>query len=137
LRFRTLGPGTCMTKSSSASTAAPRLTKALKAAVAAAQDRQAQDLVLLDLRKVGGFTDYFLICTGQNSKQISAIADAVEAAVKEKAGERPALVEGRQRAEWILLDYFTFVVHVFNRDARAFYDLERLWGNAKRHELGS
>jgi ribosome-associated protein len=120
---------------STRSTASPRLTKTLKAAVAAAQDRQAHDLVLLDLRKVGGFTDYFLICTGQNSKQIGAIADAIEAAVKEHAGERPALIEGRQRAEWVLLDYFTFVVHVFSKDARAFYDLERLWGNAKRHEL--
>ena len=119
------------------STATPRLTKALKLAVAAAQDRQAQDLVVLDLRKVGGFTDYFLICTGQNSKQIGTIADAIEAAVKEQAGERPALIEGRNQAEWVLLDYFTFVVHVFSRDARAFYDLERLWGNAKRHELGS
>jgi ribosome-associated protein len=121
--------------SSAASTTSPRLPKALKVAVAAAQDRQAQDLVVLDLRKVGGFTDYFLICTGQNSKQIEAIADAIEAAVKEKAGDRPALVEGRGRAEWVLLDYFTFVVHVFGRDARAFYDLERLWGNARRHEI--
>lgn len=116
-------------------TTSPRLTKALKAAVAAAQDKQAHDLVVLDLRKVGGFTDYFLICTGQNSKQLGAIADAIEAAVKDKAGERPALIEGRGRAEWVLLDYFTFVVHVFSRDARAFYDLERLWGNAKRHEI--
>jgi len=120
---------------SKASTASPRLTKALKAAVAAAQDRQAQDVVVLDLRKVGGFTDYFLICTGQNSKQIGAIADAIEVAVKEQAGERPALIEGRERAEWVLLDYFSFVVHVFSRDARAFYDLERLWGNAKRHQF--
>lgn len=120
---------------STRSTATPRLTKTLKAAVAAAQDRQAHDLVLLDLRKVGGFTDYFLICTGQNSKQIGAIADAIEAAVKDSVGERPALIEGRQRAEWVLLDYFTFVVHVFSKDARAFYDLERLWGNAKRYEL--
>jgi len=115
----------------------PRLTKTLKLAVAAAQDRQAQDIVVLDLRKVGGFTDYFLICTGQNSRQIGAIADAIEAAVRENAGERPALIEGRDRAEWVLLDYFTFVVHILSRDARAYYDLERLWGNAKRHELGS
>jgi len=120
---------------SKASIASPRLTKALKAAVAAAQDRQAQDVVVLDLRKVGGFTDYFLICTGQNSKQIGAIADAIEVAVKEHTGERPALIEGRERAEWVLLDYFSFVVHAFSRDARAFYDLERLWGNARRHQF--
>jgi len=117
--------------------AAPRLPKSLKAAIAAAQDRQGRDLVVLDLRKVGGFTDYFLICTGQNAKQIGAIADAIEVAVRAACDEKPALVEGRVRAEWVLLDYFSFVVHVFNRDTRAFYDLERLWGNAKRTELPS
>lgn len=126
-----------MTNTDTAPTTTPRLTKALRAAIAAAQDRQAQDIVVLDLKKVGGFTDYFLVCTGQNSKQIAAIADAIEKVVKEKTDDKPAFIEGRDRAEWILLDYFTFVVHVFSREARAFYDLDRLWGNAKRHEFNS
>ena len=112
----------------------PRLPKGLKTALLAAHDRQAQEVVILDLRKVGGFTDYFLVCTGQNAKQIGAIADAIDVAVKEETGEKPALVEGRSRAEWILIDYFSFVVHVFSKDARAYYDLERLWGNARRIE---
>ncbi len=115
--------------------ATPRLPKALKAAVAAVQNRQGQDVIVLDLRKVGGFTDYFLLCTGQNTRQVGAIADAVEEAVKAETGERPTLVEGRTHAEWVLLDYFSFVVHVFGKDTRAFYDLERLWGNAKRIEF--
>lgn len=126
-----------MTMTAPTTPASPRLTKALRTAIAAAADRQATDIVVLDLRKVGGFTDYFLLCTGQNSKQIGAIADAVEAAVRDVTGERPALIEGRDRAEWVLIDYFTFVVHVFSRDCRAFYDLERLWGNARRHEFPS
>ena len=125
------------TKTSPATPTVPRLTKALRAAIAAAADRQARDIVVLDLKKVGGFTDYFLLCTAQNTKQIGAIADAIEASVKEITGERPTLIEGRVGAEWVLLDYFSFVVHVFSRNCRTFYDLERLWGNAKRHEFPS
>jgi ribosome-associated protein len=93
------------------------------------------DVVVLDLRKTGGFTDFFLICTGANSRQIQAIADAVATALREELGERPTLSEGVDRSEWILLDYFDFVVHVFSRECRAFYDLERLWGNAERYEV--
>jgi ribosome-associated protein len=104
-------------------------------AVRAAQDKKASDIVVLDLRKAGGFTDYFLICTGQNARQISAIADAVENTLRTEYGERPALTEGVQKSEWVLLDYFSFVVHIFSPDCRAFYGLERLWGNAERHEF--
>ena len=125
------------TNTSPVTPTSPRLTKALRAAIAAAADRQARDIVVLDLKKVGGFTDYFLLCTAQNTKQIGAIADAIEVALKEITGDRPAIIEGRAGAEWVLLDYFTFVVHVFSRYCRAFYDLERLWGNAKRHEFPS
>ncbi len=90
---------------------------------------------MLDLRKAGGFTDYFVICTGTNPRQINAIADSVEETLKKELGERPALAEGIEKSEWILLDYFNFVVHVFSRECRAFYGLERLWGNAERHEF--
>jgi ribosome-associated protein len=91
--------------------------------------------VVLDLRKAGGFTDYFVICTGGNPRQITAIADGVRETLKRDLDERPTLTEGIDRSEWILLDYFNFVVHVFSRDCRAFYGLERLWGNAVRHEV--
>ena len=113
----------------------PRLPKAVASAVHAVQDRKAFDIVVLDLRKAGGFTDYFIICTGQNPRQINGIADAVAETLREDLGERPTLIEGVERSEWILLDYFNFVVHVFSRDCRAFYSLERLWGNAVRHEI--
>ena len=113
----------------------PKLPKAVAGAVQAALDKKAEDIVVLDLRKADGFTDYFIICTGGNPRQINAIADGVRETLKREFGERPALAEGIDRSEWILLDYFNFVVHVFSRDCRAFYGLERLWGNAERHEF--
>jgi ribosome-associated protein len=116
--------------------AAPKLPKAVAAAVRAAIDKKAEDVVVLDLRKTGGFTDFFVICTGANTRQIAAIADSVRETLKKEEDERPALSEGLDKSEWILLDYFNFVVHVFSRECRAFYGLERLWGNAERHEFG-
>ena len=114
---------------------APRFPKAIVAAVKAVQDKQASEVVVLDLRAANGFTDYFLICTGQNARQISTIADAVQETLREGFGERPVLAEGMKKSEWLLLDYFNFVVHVFSPDCRAFYALERLWGSAERHEF--
>ena len=90
--------------------------------------------MVLDLRKAGGFTDFFVICTGGNPRQVGAIAESVREALKQD-GERPAVTEGTDASAWILLDYFNFVVHVFSRECRAFYDLERLWGDAGRHEI--
>jgi ribosome-associated protein len=113
----------------------PRLPKSVALAVRATLDKQAADVVVLDLKKAGGFTDYFVICTGNNPRQITAIADAVQDTLRQDLGEKPALTEGVEKSEWILLDYFDFVVHVFSRDCRAFYGLERLWGNAERHEF--
>src|SRR5262245_22495069 len=115
--------------------AAPRFSPSVAGAVRAALDKKAENVVVLDLRKAGGFTDFFVICTGGNPRQIAAIADGVRETLKRDLDERPTLVEGIDRSEWILLDYFNFVVHVFSRDCRAFYGLERLWGNAERHEL--
>ena len=100
-------------------------------AAQAAYGKKASDLVVLNLRKVSSFTDYFLICTGQNPRQVKAIAEAIETMVG-AAGTRAANVEGYDRSDWILLDYFDFVVHVFTADQRQFYSLERLWGSAER-----
>ena len=97
----------------------------------AAHDKKAVDLAVLDVREVSSFTDYFVICSGQNSRQVKAIADAVEETLL-KDRERPAHVEGYDRAEWVLLDYFDFIVHVFTPTMREFYGLERLWGSAAR-----
>lgn len=106
-----------------------RLPQQVKLAVAAAEDKKAEQLAVLDLRKAGGFTDFFLVCSGTNSRQIRAIADGITEALRLE-GVKPAHVEGYDRSEWILLDYFDFVVHVFAPETRLFYDLERLWGNA-------
>jgi ribosome-associated protein len=116
-------------------TKAPRLPKAVATAVEAARDKKAMDTVVLDLRKADGFTDYFVICSAANARQITAIADAVQETLKQQLGERPAVAEGVKNSEWILLDYFNFVVHVFSRECRSFYGLERLWGNATRYEF--
>jgi len=104
-------------------------------AVRAAQDKKGLDVVVLDLRKAGGFTDFFVICTGTNPRQITAIADSVEDTLRTEFGERPHLTEGVEKSQWILLDYFNFVVHSFSRECRNFYELERLWGNAGRYEF--
>ena len=117
-----------------ATSKAPKLPKSVAGAVRVARDRKAEDIVVLDLRKADGFTDYFVICTGTNPRHVNAIADAVVETLRADFGERTALAEGIHKSEWILLDYFNFVVHVFSRDCREFYGLERLWGNAERWE---
>jgi ribosome-associated protein len=115
----------------------PRLPKDVAAAVTAVCDKKAEDVVVLDLRKTGGFTDYFVICTGTNARQMTAIADSVQDTLRQSLDQRPALAEGVDKSEWILLDYFNFVVHIFSRECRAFYGLERLWGNAERQEISN
>lgn len=112
-----------------------KFPKVVTGAVQAALDKKAEDVVLLDMRETDGFTDFFIICTGGNPRHVNAITDGVRETLKREFEERPGLVEGIDRSEWILLDYFNFVVHVFTRDCRAFYGLERLWGNAERHEF--
>jgi len=114
----------------------PRLPAQIDRAIAAAEDKKALDLVVLDLRKAAGFTDFFLIGTGGNPRQIRAIADGIIDALAGD-GVKPAHVEGYDRSEWILLDYFDFIVHIFARETRLFYGLERLWGNADRIEIAA
>ena len=104
------------------------------AAARAGLAKKAEAVVALDLRSSADFTDFFLVLSGQNQRQLVAIADAVVDALR-TLGRRPAHVEGYPRQEWILLDYSSFVVHVMTPRSRAFYDLERLWGGAKRSEV--
>ena len=113
---------------------AARLPKQIELAVRAAEDKKAEDLTVLDLRKAAGFTDYFVLASGNNARQVRAIADAVIEALG-AAGAKPAHVEGYDRSEWILIDYFDFIVHVFAPETRMFYGLERLWGSAERVEV--
>ncbi len=100
-------------------------------AVNAAGDRKAIDTVILDIGQVSTFTEQFVICHGTSTRQVQAIADSVERALKGE-GRRPHCVEGYRNAEWILMDFGDFVVHVFSRDKRYYYDLERLWRTAPK-----
>ncbi len=102
----------------------------VKIAVAAAEDKKAIELLVLRLAELTEFTDYFIICTGNSTRQTQAIADAVTEKLKEKLRLRPMHTEGYNNGEWILLDYGSFVFHVFTDEARRFYDLERLWRDA-------
>src|SRR5262245_41549477 len=111
-----------------------RLTGDVGRAVRAALDKKAVDVVVLDLRHTSAFTDYFVLCSGQTPRQVKAIADAIEEALR-AAKVRPAHVEGYDRADWVLMDFFNFVVHVFSPQTREFYSLERLWGDAERIDV--
>ena len=113
-----------------------QLKQQIEAAIQACLEKKAEELSILEMEKgSGAFTDYFVLCSGTNPRQVQAIADEVELQLK-AANLRPAHVEGYKQAEWVLLDYVDFVVHVFSEKARKFYDLERLWKTAKRLEVG-
>ena len=103
-------------------------------AVNAAREKKAEKLVVLDLRQCDAFTDYFVICSGRSTRQVKAIVDGIEARLK-AIGNRPAHLEGYARADWVLIDCFDFIVHVFTPETRDFYSLERLWGNADQVDV--
>jgi ribosome-associated protein len=107
------------------------MTDSLKLAVNAADDKKASDLVILDISEIASFANYFLICTGDSSRQMQAIADEIEKRLKAQ-GTRPSHMEGYQNSEWILLDYGDLVIHIFSKTARVYYDLERLWRDSKK-----
>ena len=101
-------------------------------AVKAIEDKKGEDIAILEMDKnSGAFTDYFIVCSGTNPRQLQAIADDVQKQMEE-IGQRPNSVEGYNQAEWVLLDYVDFVLHIFSERARKFYDLERLWKSARK-----
>ena len=110
------------------------MTGEVSKVVRAALDKKALDVVVLDLRHTPAFTDFFVLCSGQNQRQVKAIVDAVEETLR-AAKVRPAHIEGYDGAEWVLMDYFNFIVHVFAPQTREFYSLERLWGDAERIDV--
>jgi ribosome-associated protein len=121
-------------RSKSSATAAEGLDERVLATLHAAGEKKALEPVVLDLREIASFTDYFVIVSGANERQVQAVSDEIYESLK-KSGHAAARVEGYKTAEWILLDYGDFVVHVFEQKARKFYDLERLWRESKRVEL--
>jgi ribosome-associated protein len=112
----------------------PRLPADVKIAIQAMLDKKATDIVVLDFRKADAFTDFFVIATGGNVRQVQAISDGVEEALRAKY-RKPTLTEGYERGQWILADYFDLIVHVFSPSTREFYGLERLWADAKRIDI--
>ncbi|MFZ0736389.1 MAG: ribosome silencing factor [Candidatus Acidiferrales bacterium] len=108
----------------------------LRWAIEAAQDKKAQHVTVLDLEGLGAFSEYFLLCSGESTPQLEAITDAIEERLAQH-GRRPEHREGRPGAEWVLLDYGRFVVHVFSERARLYYDLERLWRAGPRIDIPS
>ena len=112
------------------------LKKQVSAAIQACLEKKAEELSVLEMEKgSGAFTDYFVLCSGTNPRQVQAISDEVELRLK-AVGIRPNNIEGYNQAEWVLIDYVDFVVHIFSEKARKFYDLERLWKSAKRLQPG-
>lgn len=104
----------------------------LQLAIKCAADKKAEKMVALDLRAVASFTEFFVICSALNQRQVQAIADEISEQLKKQLKQSPVRIEGYSAAEWVLLDYGDFVFHIFDKDAREFYDLERLWRDASK-----
>jgi len=104
----------------------------VKLAIQCAADKKAFDLVALDLREIASFTEFFIIASGANQRQVQAIADEINEQLKKQLGSKAVRIEGYNSGEWVLLDYGDFVAHIFDKDAREFYDLARLWHDAKK-----
>jgi ribosome-associated protein len=134
VKEKSLNPQTSARSTHQSVVSYDKLDERIVAAVQAAAEKKAIDIVVLDLREIASFTDYFLITSGSNERQVQAISDEVYETLK-KAGTTAARVEGYKTAEWILLDYGDFIVHVFEQKSRTFYDLERLWRESTRVAL--
>jgi len=112
-----------------------KLPRAVRLAVEAMQDKKASGITVLDLSSIGTFTEYFVVCTGHSTPQVQAICSAVEEDLYKEMKREPEHREGRHSADWALLDFGSFIVHVFGEQARRFYDLERLWRNVPRYDF--
>lgn len=120
---------------SQARTPFDQLDPELQLAIQCADDKKAMNMIALDLREIASFTEFFVIASGANQRQVQAIADEINEQLKKQLRRRPVRIEGYSSAEWVLLDYGDFIIHLFDKDAREFYDLERLWRDAKRVEM--
>jgi ribosome-associated protein len=110
--------------------------KLSKAVVAGMQEKKAQDIVVMDMREIkNAVADFFVICSGSSDKQLEAIARSIDEEVEKKLKESPWHTEGKNNKEWMILDYISVVAHVFRKDRREFYALERLWGDALITEI--
>jgi ribosome-associated protein len=113
----------------------PNLPQAVRLVIEAMQDKKASAITVLDLSKIGTFTEYFIVCTGFSTPQVQAICTEVEGQLYKEMKREPEHREGRRSNDWALLDFGGFIVHVFSEQARRYYDLERLWRNVPRHDI--
>jgi ribosome-associated protein len=111
------------------------LDNEVQLAIRSAADKKAFDMVALDLREIASFTEFFVIASGANQRQVQAIADDITEQLRKQLQIRPVRMEGYNTAEWVLLDYGDFIFHIFNKESREFYDLERLWRDARKVEI--
>ena len=107
----------------------------IKLALVCASDKKAFDIIALDLREIASFTEFFIICSGANQRQVQAISDEINEQLKKQLKAKAIRIEGYNAAEWVLLDYGDFIVHIFEKQARDFYDLARLWRDARKVEI--
>ena len=111
------------------------LDEELKLAIRSASDKKAFNIVALDLREVTSFAEFFVIASGANQRQVQAISDEISEKLRDQLKARPLRIEGHAAGEWVLLDYGDFIIHIFEQKAREFYDLERLWRDARKVEI--
>lgn len=120
---------------SQARTPFEQLDPELQLAIHCADEKKAVNMIALDLREIASFTEFFVIASGMNPRQVQAIADEINEQLKKQLRRKPVRIEGYAGAEWVLLDYGDFIIHLFEKEARDFYDLERLWRDARRVEI--
>ncbi|MDQ3799465.1 MAG: ribosome silencing factor [Acidobacteriota bacterium] len=135
LKEKTLQHETATITVTEARTPFSELDENIRLAIACANDKKAVNTVVLDLREIASFTEFFVITGGTNQRQVQAIADEIQEQLKKQLDSRPIRIEGYNTAEWILLDYGDFIAHVFDQKSREFYDLERLWRDARKVEI--
>jgi ribosome-associated protein len=128
-------PATAATETGNRTSPYSVLDERIKLALRCADEKKGIGISALDLREITSFTDFFIVVSGLNTRQVQAISDEIEVQIKKQLNEKPLRIEGHSTAEWVLMDYGDFVVHIFENKARDFYDLERLWRDAKKVEL--
>jgi len=135
LQEKSLHPAVATIEINTKPTPFDSLDPELQLALKCISEKKGEKIVGLDLRDIASFTEYFIIASGTNQRQVQAIADEINEQLKKQLGTRPVRIEGYSSAEWVLLDYGDFIVHIFNGEARDFYDLARLWRDARKVEL--
>lgn len=135
LQEKSLHPETAKIETSATPTKFASLDPELQLAIRCISDKKGEQIVGLDLREIASFTEFFVIASGTNQRQVQAIADEINEQLKKQLSTRAVRIEGYSSAEWVLLDYGDFIVHIFNGEARDFYDLARLWRDARKVEF--